>query len=49
MDDVWFSALTISASEKDVANKIPTNDIIDTFALCSPKLMKHLGGSGNAA
>jgi len=49
MDDVWFSALTILASEKDVANKIPTNDIIDTFALCSSKLMKLLGGSGNAA
>jgi len=49
MDDVWFSALTILASEKDVANKIPTNDIIDTSALCSPKLMKLLGRSGNAA
>jgi hypothetical protein len=43
MDDDWFSALTILASERDIMDSLSTNDIIDSFALCSPKLQSILG------
>jgi hypothetical protein len=43
MNDEWFSALTILASERDITDSLPTNQIIDTFALCSTKLQNILG------
>jgi hypothetical protein len=43
MNDDWFSALTILASERDITDSLPTNQIIDTFALCSTKLQNILG------
>ena len=43
MDDEWFSSLTILASESDIMGSLQVNDIIDSFALCSPKLQNILG------
>jgi hypothetical protein len=43
MNDDWFSALTILASERDITDSLPTNQIIDTFAICSTKLQNILG------
>ena len=43
MDDDWFSALTVLASERDILENFSASTIIDSFALCSPKLQNILG------
>jgi len=43
MDDECFSTLTILASERDLVDNLPTDNIIDTFALSSTKLQGILG------
>lgn len=43
MLDDWFSSLTVLASERDIMDSLPTSDIIDTFAQCSPRLQNILG------
>ena len=42
MLDDWFSSLMILACEKDVVDRIPVDDIIDSFAARSAPLQKLL-------
>ena len=42
MTDEYFSSLLVIACEKDVANKLSYDDIINRCASISPVLRKHL-------
>ena len=42
MLDDWFSSMMILVSEKDILQTLPTDLIIDHFAMCSTKLQKQL-------
>ena len=42
MSDDYFSALMLIASEKDIADGIAYDSIIDMLARMSPALEKHL-------
>jgi hypothetical protein len=42
MTDEYFSSLLLIASEKDLADKLSCDDIINRFASMSPVLRKHL-------
>lgn len=42
MTDEYFSSLLLIASEKDLADKLSCDDIINRFASLSPVLRKHL-------
>ena len=44
-DDEYFSSLLLIASEKDLADKLSCDDIINRFASMSPVLRKHLVGA----
>jgi hypothetical protein len=42
MSDDYFSALMLIASEKDIADSIAYDNIINRLARLSPALKKHL-------
>jgi hypothetical protein len=42
MTDEYFSSLLLIASEKDLADELSCDDIINRFASMSPVLRKHL-------
>ena len=42
MTDEYFSSLLLIASEKDLADKLSCDDIINRLASMSPVLRKHL-------
>lgn len=43
MDDGWFTALIILASERKILGNLPANNIIDSFSNISLKLRTILG------